>query len=261
MFRYFFYLSFALFSIGVYGDIFQNSNQDILTNLQELEDFFDAMKPVEEKRSGVFAWFTGIDDPNFNVVMNISSEKDIEKKVDSLIYQAPYGNLCFWVHDLNRSKRFIKTLRRRRFKSVAICPLMTWPVEHMELPNYNIEPADSEIFHEIVSDVFHFDKWVEEEYAELLETAKAENYLIYYEGEPAGAGTLLFRDKIGGIFNIATIPRFRRKGLASAMIQFLMKRAEILGLEKVTLLSSPAAKKLYLDLGFTKCFDIEVYSR
>ena len=138
---------------------------------------------------------------------------------------------------------------------------MTWVVKPMALPNYQIETANLDIFHNLLSAIFLYDEEVKEGFAKLLENVDAENYLINLDGKPVGTGTLISNGKIGGIFNIATLPEYQKRGCGRSMMQFLMNRASVIGLKKLVLLSSPIAEKLYSNLEFTKCFNIEIYAR
>lgn len=233
-----------------------------LNTLQEFENFYETMMPAKEKSKESFAWFSGIPHPLFNTVMHLTIKHNLGDKVEALISEAPKGiPLSFWVHSQNESSGLVEVLKEKGFQSIATCPLMTWNVKPMNLPKCTIEIADLEIFHHILATTFQFDEAVKEGFAKLLENAEAENYLIYHEGQPVGTGTLIPNGKTGGIFNIATLPKYQKKGFGQSMMQFLMVRASTLGLEKLILLSSPLAEKLYSDLAFTKCFDIEIYAR
>ncbi len=115
------------------------------------------------------------------------------------------------------------------------------------------------IFHEISAITSEFDETMKKTFEKLIENIDCENYLIYSEGRPVGTGILFPNGKIGGIFNISTLPTDQRKGYGKAMMLFLMNRASELGLEHLLLLSSPAAVKLYTDLGFKKAFNMEIF--
>lgn len=232
------------------------------TILQEFENFYEAMMPAQKNSKQSFAWFSGIPHPLFNAVMHLRVNHDLENVVEALISEAPRNTpLSFWIHNQNKSSGLVEVLKGKGFQSILTCPLMTWNVEPTCLPKNEIKIGNLEIFHNLLATIFHLDEVVKKGFAKLLENVEAENYLIYHDRQPAGIGTLVSNGKIGGIFNIGTLPEFQRKGCGRAMMQFLMKRASILGIEKLILLSSPLAEKLYLELGFTKCFDVEIYAR
>ncbi len=218
-----------------------------MKTLQELENFYHMMHPAQENTEEAFAWFTGLPHPLFNAVMHLKEEK----KIDHFI--APH--ISFWVEGENALSA---ALKKRGFQAVMSCPLMTWQTASLPAPNQTIAPADAE-FHSIVAKTFQFDQTVKEGFAKLVANVEAENYLIYAEGKPVGTGTLIPNGKTGGIFNLAVLPEYQRRGLGRAMMQFLMHRAAKLHLEKVVLLSSPIAEKLYASLGFTKSTALDIY--
>lgn len=229
--------------------------------LQEFENFYHAMMPAQEKSKESFAWFSGLPHPLFNAVMHLTNNQDLEEKIEALISKAPKNTpLSFWVHS-NNSPDLAHILKKKGFQSFITCPLMTWDVKPVNYPNNRIENADLKIFHDLLASSFQLDDVVKEGFAKLLQNVKAENYLSYHDGQAVGTGTLFPNGKIGGIFNIATQPDFQKKGYAYAMMQFLMQRASELNLQKLILLSSPEAEKLYSTLQFKKCFDVEMYAR
>lgn len=218
--------------------------------IKEFESFYNAMLPAQVNDDGAFAWFSGIPHPLFNAVMHINEE------VETIISQAPPGiPLSFWVHRENKTANLAEALLQKGFQPAIRCPLMTWRVEPISSPPAVIVPADMEVFHRILG----LDGAVKEGFAKLLGNIEAENYLISLEGKPVGTGTLFPKGKNGGIFNVATLPEYQKRGCGKAMTRFLMHRAATLGLEKLLLLSTPLAEKLYSDLGFTPVLEIDMY--
>jgi GNAT superfamily N-acetyltransferase len=80
------------------------------------------------------------------------------------------------------------------------------------------------------------------------------------EGSPVGFGFMAIHTipnnysnpsgKIGHILNMYTVPSFRRKGIASEIMRFLIKEAESRGIGKLSLNSTEAGEKIYRKLGF-----------
>lgn len=230
--------------------------------LQELENFYDAMTPAQEKSNESFVWFSGLPHPLFNAVMHLTIDKNLDDKVDQLIARVPNNApVSFWAHSQNGSNNLKEAVKKRGFQPIGTCPLMTWTVKPIAVSNYQIEVANLEIFYDLIGIAFHFDEVIKKWLATVLEKVEAENYSLYHDGQPVGMGTLIPNGKVGGIFNIATLPEYQKRGFGRAMMQFLMNRAFILGLERVVLLSSPIAEKLYTSLEFTKCFDVEIYAQ
>ncbi len=230
--------------------------------LQDLENFYDAMMPAQEKSHASFAWFSGLPHPLFNAVMHLKTPNNVADKVESLMAKLPCSTpLSFWIHDQNESIGLIDILKKQGFQLLITCPLMTWPVKSLSVLKAEIVLANPETFYPLLAANFHLDESVTEGFAKLLKNVEAENYLIYHKGQPVSTGTLILHNKIGGIFNISTLPEYQKQGFGRAMMHFLMNRAALLHLEQLVLLSSPVAKKLYSDLAFIKCFDIKIYAR
>lgn len=230
--------------------------------LQELENFYDMLHPAQEKNKERFVWFSGIPHPLFNAIMHFSCDEQEAKEVfDTLIREAPPLPLSFWHHSLNRSAKMTDILKETGFQPAIVCPLMSWRTQSISLSSSDIRPATMNVFHDILGKAFHFDQAVKEGFASLMNKISAENYLIYRNDQPIGTGTLMSKGKVGGIFNLAILPDHQKNGYGRSLMQFLMKRSGDLGLEKLVLLSSPIAEKLYSSLGFTKELDIELYVR
>lgn len=192
--------------------------------------------------------------------MRLSCEGNVGEEVDALIARIPSGiPFSFWIHSQNKAEGLIKVLQERNFVSGVVCPVMTWSVKQVDQPKFEVRSANMEIFHEISAITSEFDETLKNAFKELIENIDCENYLVYSEENPVGTGMLFSNDNIGGIFNIATLSEYRKKGYGRSMMLFLMNRAVELGLEHLFLLSSPMAVKLYSDLGFKKAFDVEVF--
>ena len=182
-------------------------------------------------------------------------------KVDNLIEQVPNHNrISFWLHAQNKAENLEEILKERNFQRVITCSLMSCTPQHFTIKNHMILPANTDVFHDILAKVFHFDEVVANSFMNLLQNVPCENYLIYLDHKPVGAGTIMPNKKVGGIFNVSILPEFQRKGLGRTMVQFLMNRAYKLGHENLVLLSSPESKNLYTQLNFKNCFDIEIYA-
>lgn len=230
--------------------------------LKTFENCYDAMIPAQEKSEEAFAWFSGVRYPILNAVMHLLCQGEVADKVDSLLAKAPSDlPLSFWLHPYNQAEGLIDILKERGFQYAITCPIMSWKVEPISSPSFDIRPADMEIFHRIFAIASEIDDSIKEEFANMMKKFDLENYLVYLDGKPVCTATFFVNGKTGAIFNMATLPEYQKKGCASAMTQFLMHRAYALGLKEVVLLSSPPAEKIYSRLGFQKAFDIEIYAR
>jgi GNAT superfamily N-acetyltransferase len=74
--------------------------------------------------------------------------------------------------------------------------------------------------------------------------------VAWSDGEPV-ASALTF-DLAGdyGIYNVGTLPRMRRRGLASALTAYVLQAARARGCESASLQSTPMAERVYATAGF-----------
>lgn len=85
------------------------------------------------------------------------------------------------------------------------------------------------------------------------------HYLARLGGEPAGTGTIVLSAGIAGLFDIATLPRARRRGVGAAMTAFLMRLAAARGYRLAYLNPSDIGRPLYERLGFRQVAVWPVY--
>lgn len=83
----------------------------------------------------------------------------------------------------------------------------------------------------------------------------ARNYIAYWKGQPAGAGMLYCRNGMGGIYNMCTLPQYRERGLATAILAAIMADAAGLGCEGVGLTPTAMGRPLYERLGFREIYE------
>ncbi len=84
----------------------------------------------------------------------------------------------------------------------------------------------------------------------ILDGAPMELYLIEIEGKVVTTGMIFFHADVAGIYYVATHPHYRRRGLASKMMQYLLARAHAKEVRMATLQASEEGKSLYEHLGF-----------
>lgn len=88
-------------------------------------------------------------------------------------------------------------------------------------------------------------------------------YLASIDGTPAAAAHTFFADGLLGIYGVATLPAFRKRGLASALLLASFAEARELGAEAVTLQTwaDSAPERLYRQHGFVPAFDVGLWVR
>lgn len=94
--------------------------------------------------------------------------------------------------------------------------------------------------------------------AEVSFAIGAINYVAYLDGEPAGAGMLFPHGSMGGVYNMCTLPRFRRRGTASAILAACVADSRAAGCGLLGLTPTPMGCPLYERFGFREVYQ-ELY--
>ena len=77
-----------------------------------------------------------------------------------------------------------------------------------------------------------------------------EHFIARWQGESCATATLLYTNQTGGIYNVTTLPAFRRRGLGATITHFTMKMACKAGYSEALLFATPSGFPVYLRLGF-----------
>ncbi len=78
-------------------------------------------------------------------------------------------------------------------------------------------------------------------------------------GVPIASASLYVQNRVAGVYDVATLPAWRRRGVASALTAACLDEARSLGLETAVLQASRLAVRLYERLGFRRCCVLRVY--
>ncbi len=148
-------------------------------------------------------------------------------------------------------------------------PVMIWngqplpAVERMGLRVVRAERRQSPLVWELIRQVFFAGASYEVLEAgcrgvEISDEIGAVNFIAYLDGQPAGAGTLFPHAGMGGIYNMCTLPRYQRQGVATALMGACVAEARRQGCEHVGLTPTAAGRPLYEGLGFEEIYQ-EIY--
>jgi ribosomal protein S18 acetylase RimI-like enzyme len=85
------------------------------------------------------------------------------------------------------------------------------------------------------------------------------HFLARLDGEPAATGSLFVGAGVGGIYDVATLPERRRRGLGAALTRAVLAEARARGCRTAILHSSTLGKELYRGLGFEPVCPIGQY--
>lgn len=80
------------------------------------------------------------------------------------------------------------------------------------------------------------------------------NYIAYWGSRPAGAGMLFCRGDMAGIYNMCTLPEFRGRGVATAVLAACLADARARGCQYVGLTPTSMGRPLYERLGFREVY-------
>lgn len=95
--------------------------------------------------------------------------------------------------------------------------------------------------------------WSEKSFMDETENEFAVYFVARHDGECIGYGGFWRVFPEGDITNVAVLPKWRRRGVATAILDKMIRRARQLGLECLNLevrRSNTAAQRLYADTGF-----------
>lgn len=86
-------------------------------------------------------------------------------------------------------------------------------------------------------------------------------YVGYHEGEPVATAAMVIASGVAGIYNVATIPGFQRRGYGEVMMRHTLTAARCEhGIERSILQSTPAGFRLYERMGYSTVTTVAVYS-
>ena len=84
-------------------------------------------------------------------------------------------------------------------------------------------------------------------------------YLAHVRGAPAGALACHLDRGVAGFFHVATLPQWRRQGVAWNLMAQALEDMRQAGAQVAALTASSAARDLYRALGFSDCGQFELY--
>ncbi len=86
------------------------------------------------------------------------------------------------------------------------------------------------------------------------------NYGLWLDGELVATSSLAFNDGVAGVYNVATLPRARRRGFGTLLTAHAAREGRELGATVAILQSSKAGFGVYRKLGFEQVGELDQYT-
>jgi len=223
-------------------------------------------------------WLSEFKDPFANIVMQSQFENvnDLDQAIKLVISHAQKSQspVCWPVTVALRPRQTAATLKKNGFEKVLTYEMVELNIKDahfMDIKNADIEikKLDFNSIQEwlnIVGNAFEYNPLLAKACLKYLEadiknnSKTQEHFAGYYKGKLVSTGTLLIEYYGGGhVYDIATLPEVQRNGMATAMMQFIIKRAQDLGVKTINLLATDQGKSIYQKFGFKKLYDIDMY--
>jgi GNAT superfamily N-acetyltransferase len=122
-------------------------------------------------------------------------------------------------------------------------------------------PGPLGVFRSILSEVFRLSmsevNLVLSERA--LSVPHTRHYLGSVRGGAAATATLVLGDGVAGVWNVGTMPAYRHRGVAAAMMRHILAEARALGYGSSMLLASDEGTPLYRRLGYSALGMVQVF--
>ena len=85
------------------------------------------------------------------------------------------------------------------------------------------------------------------------------NFIATAEGEPAACASVCVKDGVAGIYGVATLERFRRRGIGAAITRAAMAHGAEEGARYALLHATPEGAPIYSRIGFEERCRVPVY--
>lgn len=198
---------------------------------------------------------TGIDDPLYNPIFSFEAENNFKIKAGRSLWHFP-----------NLERPIPAGLL-----SWGPIPIMASCLSQLpDIPDSNefkimiLENCDDLLpYFEPAQISFELDEKRSAQYRKTLEAnaAKLIHFVIVDEDTPVGFASLFTGSGYAGAYNLAVLPEYRRRGMASMLHIARMRKARELGFEYITLQATPMAIALDTRLGFETVEELNILYR
>jgi ribosomal protein S18 acetylase RimI-like enzyme len=203
--------------------------------------------------------------PTYNHATKVNvKESEIDKLIADVAsyYESMRLKPCFTVSPTTRPSTFSRFLLKAGFKLMSEDDAMVYKGKNKDFkPNPEVKVTiDDGSLTDVWTDVsmkgFGIPLILRDAFIDMYKKASqdkgAKAYLGYFQGKPAGSCALCSFNSIGGIFTVATVPEYRRKGVALALLCKAIADSFSVGNSLLYLITTKGsdAERLYRSLGF-----------
>ncbi len=251
-----------------------------MSNIVKLEKFWRdlilAFSSTENLRDAIIVCYPKA--PFFAVnhaaAVNVHEEKakGLLDTVEAYFRSRKVPFVCFRVSPLTRPESFAALLAAEGFKleSEQSVMVLKGAAKVSSASNISVEKiiceSEVDVYNKLMLKIFEMPPEWENGLKEFnLESMRKgwRFYLAYAEGKPVSTCALFSSSGIGGIFNVGTLPDYRRQGIGTALTLQALQDSVAEGNTVHTLQAEHGgnAEKLYSHLGFKIDHKIQFYAR
>ena len=92
-----------------------------------------------------------------------------------------------------------------------------------------------------------------------LQSTHVRHYLGWIDNTPVATATLVLSGKVAGVWNVGTLPDYRRRGIAASLMRHILTEARSLGYQSSMLLASSDGLPMYARLGYETLSTVRVF--
>ncbi len=208
----------------------------------------------------------GLADDTLNYILDADfSSAEANKRIAEVTNYFTQKNVPFtwWVSPFDKPDNLPEQLERNGYQNTEnnramYFDLDAWNGHAPSIPHLEIiRASDEKTLHDfalvLANDKAPFKQYFSWIASILTDDDPIEYYVGYVNGKPVVRGLSCYFAQVAGLHWLSTAPNERRKGYASAMQQYCLKRAKELGYHIAVLQASNVEYSLYQRLGYKEC--------